>query len=159
MHLLLEKLMCCFYHILLSCLHELNCVIQKILSFTVDNTNLISCHWRRKTVGEPAAGRAGNPGGRRRLHPSCSLSCKDKISILKSLAAQKVKSRAEHFCKLEDLSSLLKERRPAGHEPRLSGEPQKSHQDEENAGDHLWVAETQKPQREVMSGGDASVPG
>ena len=38
--------------------------------------------------------------------------------------------------------SLLKKRRPAGYETRLSGEPQQSHQDEENAGHHLRVAGT-----------------
>lgn len=38
--------------------------------------------------------------------------------------------------------SLLKKRRPAGYETRLPGEPQQSHQDEENTGHHLRVAGT-----------------
>lgn len=48
---------------------------------------------------------------------------------------------------------LLKKRRPAGHEARLSGEPQHSHQDEENTGYNLWVAgkHTQKPQQPVSN--------
>lgn len=117
------------------------------LSEKAYDTHLISYHWRRKTVGEPAGGRAGSPGGRTRSHLSCSLSWEKKISILKNLASPKIKSRAKRICKWTELSSLLKERRPAGHKPRLSGEPQQSHQDEENAGDHLWVAETQNPQR------------
>lgn len=124
----------------------MKCARQK-LSFTVDDTDLISYHWRGRMVGGPAARRAGSPGGQTRSRQSCSLSCEEKFEISKKFSVAKRKRRTERLCKWKDLSSLLKERRPAGHEPRLSGEPQQSHQDEENAGDHLWVAETQNPQK------------
>lgn len=51
----------------------------------------------------------------------------------------------ELFCDVRS-RLLLKERRPAGHEAGLSGEPQQSHQDEENPRHHLGVAAMQ-PQK------------